>query len=247
MDTFKGSYDKSLVRAARAVMNDVLAVRKGERVLMIANPSREWREISEALYDVGGEVGAVPVLMFQREKGQFDTLETEGVKAMEASPDVIISVSKDRVGKDRYGMKHGYRGKRRYNHIFDFLYEEKKVRTFWAPGVTIEMFARTVPIDYAQMRRDGVRMRKTMALAESIKVTAPGGTDVTIGIRGRKAKEDTGDFRKPGKGGNLPSGEVYISPELGRMNGKIVWDGWIVTNDGDTRIRNTRFAATRSS
>ena len=242
MDTFKGSYDKTLVRAARAAVDDVLAVRKNERVLIITNPSSDSRQISEALYDAVAEVGAAPILLFQKEKGQFDFLENEGVKAIEANPDVVISVSKDRLGKDRYGMMHGYKGRRRYNHIFDFLYEEKKMRTFWSPGVTIDMFARTVPIDYTQMRKDSTRMCKMMALAESIRVTAPGGTDLSIGIRGRKAKKDAGDFRKAGKGGNLPSGEVYISPELGRMNGTIVWDGSIVTNDGEIVIKKPIFA-----
>ncbi len=237
MDRFEGEYDKSLVRGARAAVGDVLGLRKGERMLVITNPNPDSRQISEALYDAALEVNAAPVLLFQREKGQFDYLEHEGVKAIESNPDVVISVSKDRLGKDQYGMKHGYRGKRRYNHIFDYLHDEKKMRTFWSPGVTIDMFARTVPIDYTQVRTDSARMVRTMALADCIRVTAPGGTDVTIGVKGRVARKDDGDFRKPGRGGNLPSGEVYVSPELGRMSGTIAWDGSIVTNEGEIIIK----------
>lgn len=238
METFKGTYDSSLVRAARAAAEDVLAVRKGERALVIANPSRDSREISEALYDAFIESGAVPVLLFQREKSQFDFMEPETAKAIETNPDIVVSISKDRLGKDRYGMKHGYRGRRRYNHIFDYLHEEKKMRVFWSPGATIEMFARTVPIDYTRMRVDAAKLAKTMASAVQVRVTAPGGTDVTLGIRGRKAKKDDGDFRRAGKGGNVPSGEIYVSPELNTMSGIIVWDGSIVVNDAEMVIKD---------
>ena len=246
MDSFGGSYDRSLVRSARVVMKDVLGLRKDERMLVISNPNSDSRQISEALYDAALEVNAAPVLLFQREKGQFDFLEYEGVKAIESNPDVVISISKDRLGKDRYGMKHGYRGKRRYNHIFDFLHEEKKMRTFWSPGTTVDMFSRTVPIDYAQMRKDCARMTRILALADSVTVTAPGGTDVSIGVKGRIGRKDDGDFRKPGQGGNLPSGEVYVSPELGAMNGTIGWDGSIVTNDGEIIIKNPILASVKS-
>jgi leucyl aminopeptidase (aminopeptidase T) len=242
MDSFKGTYDRSLVRAARAVTGDVLAVRKEERVLVITNPNADSRQISMAIYDAVIDAGATPVLLIQKEKGQFDFLEYESVKAIESGPDVVISVSKDRLGKDRYGMKHGYKGKRQYDHIFDFLYEERKIRTFWSPGATVDMFARTVPIDYTQMRKDCKRICDVLLEADIVKVTAPGGTDVTIGIRGRKAHKDDGDFRKPGRGGNLPSGEVYISPELGAMNGTIAWDGSIVLNEGEIVIGNPIFA-----
>ena len=123
MDRFAGSYDKSLARAARAAVNEVLAVRKDERVLLISNPGREVREISMAIFDACLDVDAAPSLLFQREKGQFDFAEEEVVKAMSAGPQVLISMSNDRLGKDRWGMKNGYKGKRRYDHIFDFLYE----------------------------------------------------------------------------------------------------------------------------
>lgn len=228
---------KSLRRGARATIEDVLAVRKDERFLIITNPDRDVRDISMALYDAAIEVGARPTLIFQQAKGEFDFAEEEVIKAVSAVPDVLASISRNRLGKDRFGLRNGYEGKRRYDHIFDYLYEERKLRAIWSPGITTDMFSRTVPIDYTQLRKDAKLLVKLLAESESVRVTAPGGTDVTIGVKGRRARPDDGDFRKAGVGGNLPSGEVYVSPELGTSHGTIAFDGSMVLHEGEVVIR----------
>src|SRR4030042_1982667 len=237
MDSFEGTYHRSLARGARAAVEDVIGTKKNERVLIISNPGTDARPISMALCAGFLEAGAVPVLIFQREKGQFDFAEEEVVKGMASEPAVVISVSKDRLGKDRHGMKHGYQGKRRYDHIFDLLYEEGKIRGFWSPGITRSMFCRTVPIDYTRLRKDAERVCKSIYGAESVRVTGPGGTDVTIGVRGRKPKRDDGNYTKEGLAGNVPSGEVYGSPEGGTMRGVIAFDGSMVLNEGEGVIK----------
>jgi hypothetical protein len=237
MDAFEGTYDRALARGARAAIGDVLAVKKNERILIISNPGTEVREISMAVYDAALEAEAAPTLLFQREKGQFDMAEEEVIKALSAVPDIAISISKDRLGKDRRGLQKGYKGKRRYDHIYDMLYEERKIRGFWSPGVTKDMFARTVPIDYTQLRRDAARVCKLIMSADEVRVTAPGGTDLVIGVKGRKPRPDDGDFRKIGKAGNIPSGEVYVSPALRTTNGTIVFDGSIVLDEGEIVIK----------
>ncbi len=237
MDRFEGSYDRSLRRPARAAVGDVLAVRKDERVLIVSNPGEDVREISAAIFDACMEADAAPVLMFQRDKGQFDFAEEEVVAAMSSHPNVLISTSKDRLGKDRRGLKKGYRGRRRYDHIFDMLFEERKARAFWSPGATKDMFCRTVPIDYSRLREDCARASKMLTGVRTVRVTAPGGTDIAIGVSGRKARADDGDFRRPGRGGNLPSGETYVSPELGTADGIIAFDGSVVLHSGEIVIK----------
>jgi len=237
MDTFEGTYDKSLARVARAAMDEVVALKKADRVLIIANPDREITEMSEAFFDAALEKKAAPTLVFQRTKGQFDFAEEEVIKAISANPEIILSISKDKLGKDRYGMKHGYVGKRRYDHIFTKLHEEKKIRGFWSPGITSDMFRRTVPIDYTKLRADCAKVIRMMSTGTKIRVTAPGGTDVVIGTKGRKPFSDDGDFRRPGQAGNIPSGEVYVSPELGTATGTIAFDGSIVLHEGEIVIK----------
>ncbi len=237
MDNFEGAYEGSLRGPARAAMRDVLAVKRDERMLIVSNPEKEVRLLSLALFDAALEAKAAPTLVFQRTKGQFDFAEEEVIKAIASGPDIVLSMSADRLGKDKFGMRVGYKGKRRYDHVFDTLYEEGKMRSFWSPGITRDMFVRTVPIDYARLRNDCARVIRAMTGAHSVRVTAPGGTDVVVGVRGRKAKADDGDFRKAGQGGNLPSGEVYVSPQLGAMCGTIAFDGSIVLHEGEVVIK----------
>jgi len=56
-------------------------------------------------------------MVVQRVKGQFDMAEEEVVKSIGTNPTSHI-IQEDRLGKDRHGMKHGYKGKkRRYESI----------------------------------------------------------------------------------------------------------------------------------
>jgi len=230
-------YDRSLTAGAEASVKDVLGLKKGETVLIVSNPNGDVREIAMAIFDSAVKAGAAPVLAFQRQKGQFDFTEDAIVKAMRSEPDVLLSISADRFGKDRHGLSQGYKGKRKYTDLFEMLYEERKSRAFWSPGVTKDMFRRTVPIDYARLRSDCRRVRKMLDSSSSVRVTAPGGTDITIGLKGRKSKADDGDFRRPGAAGNVPSGEAFVSPALGTASGVIAFDGSIVLNKGQTVIR----------
>jgi len=237
MDSFDGAYDKALSRGARAAVEDVLGLKKGERVLIVTNPPKDAREISMALFDAALEEDAKPVMMVQRTKGPFDPAEEEVLKALASNPDVFISISEERFGKDQWGLKHGYKGKRRYDHIFDYLYEEKKARAFWSPGVTKDIWSRSVAIDYSQLRDDAARLSRIINAADAVHVTAPGGTDIVIGVRGRKCRKDDGDCSKPGMAGNLPAGEVFVSPALGTADGVIAFDGSIVLTKGEVIIK----------
>ncbi len=239
MNTFGSEYDRSLVRGARAAIDEVLKVRKGERVVIIGNPPRDSREISMALYDAAAGRGADVTLLFQNEKSQFDFAEEAVIEALNSGPNIVISISTDRLGKDRFGLSHGYKhGKKRYDHIFDLLYESRKMRSFWSPGITRDMFSRTVAIDYSQMRSDGAKLSKILTSSEKVHVVAPGGTDIIIGTRGRKGRADDGDYSKPGLAGNVPAGEVYISPQLGTATGTIAFDGSIVVAKGELVIKS---------
>jgi leucyl aminopeptidase (aminopeptidase T) len=93
-----------------------------------------------------------------------------------------------------------------------------------------------VPIDYAELKRRCAEIKQVLDVAVEVRVTAPGGTDITIGLRGREAKTDDGDFSEPGSGGNLPAGETFISPENGTSRGKICYDGSIATHEGEIVI-----------
>lgn len=226
------------MRGSRAAIKDVLAAKKDEKILIVTNPERDVREISMSVYDAALEIEARPVLVFQTRKTQFDNAEDSVIKAIESQPDVAISISDEKLGKDRWGLKKPYKGKKRsYSHIFDMLYEERRFRTFWSPGVTRDMWARTVPIDYSRLRYDVAKVISLLSKSDDVTVTAPGGTNITIDIRGRIHRPDDGDVSKPGKAANLPSGEVYSSPVVGKTNGVIAFDGSIALAENEIMIK----------
>jgi leucyl aminopeptidase (aminopeptidase T) len=228
-----------LREAARIAVETSLKVREGEQVLVITNPAADAAAIAEALYDASLEAGGRPVLLFQPVKPQLDFAEPAVLAAFGAKPEVVISLSAEKLGKDPKGIASPYEhGGVKYDHIFHLqMYGEKSCRAFWSPSATVESFIRTVPIDYAELKRRCAALAGALDRAVSVHVRAPGGTDITIGLRGRKAKSDDGDFSLAGSGGNLPAGETFISPQNGTARGRISFDGSISVNEGTLVIR----------
>ena len=61
--------------AAEVVVQDVVSVKKGERVLIIANPAT--CEIAQDLYQASQNCGALTTLIYQPEKTSFDNANPE--------------------------------------------------------------------------------------------------------------------------------------------------------------------------
>jgi len=226
MPHFKAS--KKLEKAADIAIQEVLAAKKGEPILIITNPIEDVYQISQALYAACVKVRATPTLIVQPKKLSFDSAEPAVIHAIKSEPEVIISISAERLGKDKEALAKPYTGLdgKLYDHVFDqLLYGTKKIRAFWSPTVTVNMFVRTVPIDYPTLRQTCAKIEANLKDAKTLNIETAIGTDIVVGVKGRKAFVDDGDYQKPGKGGNLPCGEVFISPELGASNGIIVFDG----------------------
>ena len=237
---------------AQVVVQDVVKVKKGERVLIIANPATS--EIAQDLYSASCESGAVTTLMFQPDKSSFDNANPEVLAAIASQPEVCFSISNIKLGKDPGATANPYTTEdgQKYTHIFDYLMDGKKcMRGAWTPGITPDMMNRTAAIDYKQLQARCAALTEIFKNAVSARVTAPGGTDLVVPINGRKLLSDDGDFSKPGSGGNIPAGEVFISPVVGGSSlkaedgssfeqqsdgceGTIVYDGSMTFSDGDS-------------
>ena len=230
---------EKLKKSAEIAVKDILKAKKGERALIITNPEQDVFNISQALYNALADVGALPVIVVQPVKTQFDYSEPSVVAAIKAEPEIILSISKNKLGKDKEAMEHPYMldGKK-VNSTYHYLMETKKSRSFWSPSITEDMFIRTVPIDYAELKANCERLKALMDKAVRMQITAPGGTELSVGLSGRKTFQDDGDFSEAGAGGNVPAGEVFISPQLGTSCGTIVFDGSISVKSGDIVINH---------
>ena len=237
---------------AENIVENVYKIKKVERVLIIANP--DANDIAQDLYVACNKVKAKTVLIFQNAKTSFDNAEIEVIEAIKTNPDVCFSISSVKLGKDKEATAKPYvtENEETYSHIFDYLLDGKKsMRAVWTPGITTDMFNRTVNIDYAELSMRCKKLGECFENVQSIHVKAEGGTDVFIPVKGRKLLNDDGDFSKPGTGGNIPAGEVFISPVVGCRNssekkseeiyscsdgttGTIVFDGSMTFSDGDS-------------
>jgi leucyl aminopeptidase (aminopeptidase T) len=233
---------------AQVVVQDVVKIKKGERVLIIANPATS--EIAQDLYSASCEIGGQTTLMFQPDKTSFDNANPEVLAALASRPDVYFSISNIKLGKDPQATANPYvtDDGQKFTHIADYLMDGLKVmRGAWTPGITVDMMNRTAAIDYKELQARCAKLGEYFKGAVSVRVTAPAGTNLLIPINGRALMNDDGDFSKPGSGGNIPAGEVYISPLVGGLKyegdslttgceGTIVYDGSMTFADGDAII-----------
>jgi leucyl aminopeptidase (aminopeptidase T) len=229
---------KGLDGAVRIAAAEVLKLKAGEQVLIVSNPERDVSAIAQAFYDAAAGAGARPVLLYQAGKTQMEFAEEAVLAAFKARPSVFVSFSSQKLGKDREGIAAPYQFEgQQWDHIFHYqLYGIKSCRAIWSPGIRADTFVRTVPIDYGLLKARCAAIKKVLDKAVAIHIRAPGGTGVSFGLRGRKGKSDDGDFSRPGRGGNLPAGETFVSPENGTACGTIVFDGSISLHDRDILI-----------
>lgn len=225
----------ALARAAEVTVTQSLKVRPGERVLIITNPVPDVSEISWHLYREVKRAGGIPNLIYQEPKTQLDPMDEAVRSALLSEPDIYVSMSAQKIGKDPQGLKKPYVAAdgTKYDSISAYLLHGKKcTRGFWSPGITSALYAASVPVDFRTLSADCAWLAERLSQAVAVRVTAPGGTEITFSTKNRKAFIDDGDYSRAGSGGNLPAGEAYISPVVGTAEGRIVFDGSMSTKDG---------------
>jgi aminopeptidase len=99
------------------------------------------------------------------------------------------------------------------------------VRVGTLPGVTEDIMVRCMNADYRRIAARTYRLCEMLEQTSIVRVRAPGGTDITLPIAGRKAHASSGLFHEKGESGNLPTGEAYLAPLEGQSNGIVVVDG----------------------
>jgi aminopeptidase len=95
-----------------------------------------------------------------------------------------------------------------------------------APGIDAGMMTEgPMSADYAALAAAADALMGRFDQADSARLTAPGGTDLVLGIRGRAFQSDLAI--RNGAMGNLPAGEIWCAPVEDDADGVIVCDGSI--------------------
>jgi leucyl aminopeptidase (aminopeptidase T) len=198
-----------------AVMRQSLAVQSGERVLVVTDPSR--RSLGELL--ARGALQFTPnvlVLLMPEAADHGSEPPARVAEAMAESNVCFLPTSKS--------LSHTHA---RQNAT------AAGTRVASMPSITYEMAMRTLRVDYAQIARTSEALAAMLTDANSVHLTAPGGTDLQLDLTNRLGFADTGVFTAAGAFGNLPAGEAFIAPLEGRAQGTLVFDAALPTDDPD--------------
>lgn len=196
---------RELGQAAQRALFDYMNLQAGEGMLVVAD--RERMSIGEALLEealqvTGAELVEIPV-------GQINGQEppAEAAQAMVKAQVVVAattkSISHTRARRDA---------------------SEAGARIVSMPGITEEIFIRSMKVDIGEVTERTAAVRKLLDAASTVRVTTAKGTDVTMGIEGRKTVGPLGGCRNPGDFSNLPFGEACLAPLEGTTQGVYVVD-----------------------
>jgi leucyl aminopeptidase (aminopeptidase T) len=100
--------------------------------------------------------------------------------------------------------------------------ENKLIKMGHMPGITEDLMYNSVNVDFNRMETTAVKLIKKLENAVRLHITTDAGTDIMLGIAGRKFIGDIGVT--PGKMCNIPCGEIYTAPLETEANGVIVFD-----------------------
>jgi leucyl aminopeptidase (aminopeptidase T) len=191
-----------LTESANTVVERCLAIKAGEEVVVVADAAT--RTIGEALRERAAEAGADAVLALMDAREMHGNEPPRTIAGALLSSDVFIAPTSR-------SLSHTTARKRA---------TDAGARGATLPGVTEDMLARTMAIDFEQMAARSRGAAAALSQGNAARVTCPRGTELTLDLTGRSGLPDDGDLTAPGAFGNLPCGEGFIAPLGGE--GRIV-------------------------
>ncbi len=180
--------------SVQTVVNRCLAIDAGEDVVVIVDQGT--RRIGEALREEAAGTGADAVLAMMDPREMDGTEPPAPIAAALTACDVFIAPT-------TRSLSHTTARKRA---------TDAGVRGATMPGVTEEMLARVMDVDFDVMAARSRAVAALLDSAEAARITCPRGSDLRLDLSGRRAIADDGDLTARGAFGNLPCGEGFIAP-----------------------------------
>lgn len=198
-----------LDRAVKTVIRQCMGISPGEDVLVVCNPVTE--EIGALMRIEAQGDGADATLAVISERESHAAEPPRAVAAAMAAADVVLAPTIQ-------SLSHTAARK---------AASEAGVRVGSLPGVTEEMLTRLMAADMDELRRRGWAIVTALNSGTEARITCRHGSDLRIGLEGRRGIVDAGELSTRGAFGNLPCGEGFIAPLEGTTEGTLVVDGSI--------------------
>lgn len=185
---------ESLGPAAETVVRHCLAVAPGENVLVVVDPAT--RPIGEAIREEAAAAGADAVLAVMDARANDGTEPPPAIAAALAASDVFVAPTSRSLSHTRARKAASEAG----------------ARGATMPGVTVDMLARVMAVDFDAMAARSRAIAALLTASDTAHLTCPLGTDLSLELGARAGIADDGDLTRPGAFGNLPCGEGFIAP-----------------------------------
>ncbi len=180
--------------AVSTVIHKCLGVRAGEDVLVVVDSPT--RGIGEALREEAADAGADAVLAVMDPRANDGTEPARAIAAAWLGCDVFIAPTSR-------SLSHTVARK---------AATDAGARGATMPGVTEDMLARVMAVDFDQMAGRSRAVAAVLDAGAIARVTCPLGTQLTLDLTTRPGISDDGDLTAAGAFGNLPCGEGFIAP-----------------------------------
>lgn len=194
----------------RVVVEDCLAVKKDETVLILTDDKRI--SIGTSLFNEAKQFAKEAVLMVMEPRNVSGEEPPKAVAEAMKNFDVIICPTSTSITHTNAKI----------NAV------KKGARLASMPGITEEMFEEgAITADYVEVEKLTLKLTEMLTKAKTAKIVKEGHV-LEMTLEGRKGVASTGIYKNPGEAGNLPSGEAYIAPVEGTAHGEMLVDGSMV-------------------
>jgi len=202
-----------MIKSARRAMVEVLELKPSDRVLVVQDPKCE--KCSQAFFEAARAEGCATTAYVLPDQGRPLKAMPDDMAATIEGQDVVINVMSGSSDEVPFRIE------------WLTLLEKRGLRVGHSPNIHEDMMdGGPMDVDYGLMVDQAERLIAALDEAVSVRITAPGGTDVTLDLQGRRFVTDV-KITETEKGCNLPCGEVYCAPVEDGADGVVVADGSI--------------------
>jgi len=198
-----------LQRCARVAMEQCVALRPGERVLVVTDTMRD-QSVAHALVGAAMAAGSEAVLIVIPTRRMAPQEPPACVAAAMQATDIAFLYT-------TYSLSHS---------SARVQAQKAGARILSMPGVTEDGFLRTLSIDIEALASLTNSLSERVGRSKSARITTSLGTDVSLEL-GHPVTPIDGLCQKPGEIDFFPPGLFLSVPKLGGVSGKAVVDGAI--------------------
>lgn len=220
-----------MLDTARKVFREALGVKKNETILLIYDKPTE--NIGKAF------IQAANMLDLSLTPRMIEVTAGDGA---DPDPETIAMMQRHNIviGATRHSLTHCA--------AMTAARKNFGIRGCTLPGITEEIFMRAMQVSPKILKSDAARWKERLTGVRKIRITTRKGTDITFGIGQFPILTDDANFLTPGEIGNIPAGEVFMVPDAGSAEGKIVIDASIASipwkeGDPDCAVEISKGAA----